>query len=154
MKIKIFLISVINLLIIIGAFGLYQAAALHKADADKIVSLEKKIEQLQSGKGSKAKKAKGGKSVGSTYKDGSYEGSAKGFGGNVIVKVTVKNDKIEKIDLVDASKEDGSYLASAKGVIKSILDKQSTDVDTVSGATFTSTGIINAVISALEKAAK
>ncbi len=151
MKIKIFLISVINLLIIIGAFGLYQAAALHKADADKIVSLEKKIEQLQSGKGSKAK---GGKSVGSTYKDGSYEGSAKGFGGNVVVKVTVKNDKIEKIDLVDASKEDGSYLASAKGVIKSILDKQSTDVDTVSGATFTSTGIINAVISALEKAAK
>lgn len=151
MKIKIFLISVINLLIIIGAFGLYQAAALHKADADKIVSLEKKIEQLQSVKGSKAK---GGKSVGSTYKDGSYEGSAKGFGGNVVVKVTVKNDKIEKIDLVDASKEDGSYLASAKGVIKSILDKQSTDVDTVSGATFTSTGIINAVISALEKAAK
>ncbi len=151
MKIKIFLISVINLLIIIGAFGLYQAAALHKADADKIVSLEKKIEQLQSGKSSKAK---GGKSGGSTYKDGSYEGSAKGFGGNVVVKVTVKNDKIEKIDLVDASKEDGSYLASAKGVIKSILDKQSTDVDTVSGATFTSTGIINAVISALEKAAK
>ena len=151
MKIKIFLISVINLLIIIGAFGLYQAAALHKADADKIVSLEKKIEQLQSGKGSKAK---GGKSGGSTYKDGSYEGSAKGFGGNVVVKVTVKNDEIEKIDLVDASKEDGSYLASAKGVIKSILDKQSTDVDTVSGATFTSTGIINAVISALEKAAK
>ena len=151
MKIKIFLISVINLLIIIGAFGLYQAAALHKADADKIVSLEKKIEQLQSGKGSKAK---GGKAGGSTYKDGSYEGSAKGFGGNVVVKVTVKNDKIEKIDLVDASKEDGSYLASAKGVIKSILDKQSTDVDTVSGATFTSTGIINAVISALEKAAK
>lgn len=151
MKIKIFLISVINLLIIIGAFGLYQAAALHKADADKIVSLEKKIEQLQSGKGSKAK---GGKSGGSTYKDGNYEGSAKGFGGNVVVKVTVKNDKIEKIDLVDASKEDGSYLASAKGVIKSILDKQSTDVDTVSGATFTSTGIINAVISALEKAAK
>ena len=138
-------------MIIIGAFGLYQAAALHKADADKIVSLEKKIEQLQSGKGSKAK---GGKSGGSTYKDGSYEGSAKGFGGNVVVKVTVKNDKIEKIDLVDASKEDGSYLASAKGVIKSILDKQSTDVDTVSGATFTSTGIINAVISALEKAAK
>ena len=86
MKIKIFLISVINLLIIIGAFGLYQAAALHKADADKIVSLEKKIEQLQSGKGSKAK---GGKSGGSTYKDGSYEGSAKGFGGNVVVKVTV-----------------------------------------------------------------
>ena len=151
MKIKIFLISVINLLIIIGAFGLYQAAALHKADADKIVSLEKKIEQIQSGKGSKAK---GGKSGGSTYKDGSYEGSAKGFGGNVVVKVTVKNDKIEKIDLVDASKEDGSYLASAKGGIKSILDKQSTDVDTVSGATFTSTGIINAVISALEKAAK
>ena len=151
MKIKIFLISVINLLIIIGSFGLYQAAALHKADADKIVSLEKKIEQLKSGKGSKAK---GGKSGGSTYKDGSYEGSAKGFGGNVVVKVTVKNDKIEKIDLVDASKEDGSYLASAKGVIKSILDKQSTDVDTVCGATFTSTGIINAVISALEKAAK
>ncbi|MDY2960603.1 MAG: FMN-binding protein [Hornefia sp.] len=151
MKTKIFLISMINLLIIIGAVGLYQAAAVHKADAEKIVALEKKIEKLKSGTGSKAD---GGGSKGSAYKDGSYEGSAKGFGGNIVVRVTVKNDKIEKIDLVDASKEDGSYLASAKGVINSILDKQSTDVDTVSGATFTSTGIINAVISALEKAAK
>ena len=69
-----------------------------------------------------------------------------------MVKVTVKGDKIKSIDIVNASGEDASYLTSAKSVIGEMLQNQTTDVDTVSGATFSSSGIINAVIAALEKA--
>ena len=42
----------------------------------------------------------------------------------------------------------------AKDIIPEIIDNQSTDVDTISGATFSSTGIRNAVTQALEKAEK
>ena len=48
--------------------------------------------------------------------------------------------------------EDSAYLSQGQGVISTILAAQSTDVDTISGATFSSTGIINAVNDALGKA--
>ena len=54
--------------------------------------------------------------------------------------------------MTGAPGEDSAYLSQAEGVISSIISAQSTDVDTVSGATFSSTGIINAVVDALGKA--
>ena len=86
------------------------------------------------------------------YKDGTYTGSAAGFGGNIGVSVTVKNGKITAVNVTSASGETASYLSSAKGVISKILSKQSPNVDTVSGATYSSNGIINAVKNALGKA--
>ena len=53
-----------------------------------------------------------------------------------------------------ADGEDGSYLTMAKDIIPKILDAQSAEVDTISGATFSSTGIKNATKQALEKAVK
>ena len=83
------------------------------------------------------------------YKDGTYTGSAQGFGG---VQVTLANDEITDIQVTSAPGEDSAYLSQGEGVISSIISAQSTDVDTVSGATFSSTGIINAVVDALGKA--
>ena len=82
------------------------------------------------------------------YKDGTYTGSAQGFGG----AVTLANDEITDIQVTSAPGEDSAYLSQGEGVISSIISAQSTDVDTVSGATFSSTGIINAVVDALGKA--
>lgn len=144
MKSKIFLIAMINVMIIVGALGVYQAIAIHRQDTEKIAKLQKTVKELQNGGGTSG--------TSSAYKDGAYQGSAKGFGGNITVKVTVKGDKIKSIDIVNASGEDASYLTSAKSVIGEMLQNQTTDVDTVSGATFSSSGIINAVIAALEKA--
>ena len=79
------------------------------------------------------------------YKDGTYTGSAEGFGGNVDVKVTIEAGKISSVDITAAEKEDG---------IPSIISAQSADVDTVSGATFSSTAIRNATKQALDKAVK
>ena len=86
------------------------------------------------------------------YKDGTYTGSAQGFGGAIEVQVTLKDDEITDIQVTSAPGEDSAYLSQGEGVISAIISAQSTDVDTVSGATFSSTGIINAVIDAIGKA--
>ena len=88
----------------------------------------------------------------SSYTDGTYEGEGTGFGGPVDVKVTIKNGQIQNIEIVSAESEDGTYLETAKGVIPKILDAQTADVDVMSGATFSSTGIKEAVADALKKA--
>ena len=86
------------------------------------------------------------------YKNGTYTGDGQGFGGNIQVQVTLENDTITDIQVVSAPGEDSAYLSQGQGVISTILASQSTDVDTISGATFSSTGIINAVNDALGKA--
>lgn len=87
------------------------------------------------------------------YTDGTYTGTAPGFGGDVTVSVTIEDGKMAAIDIVSAAGETPSYLSRAKGVISAMLEAQSPNVDVVSGATFTSNGIINAVKNALIKAA-
>ena len=86
------------------------------------------------------------------YKDGTYQGEAEGFGGSIQVEVTVEDGKITDIRIVSAQKEDSAYLSMAEDVIPKIIEAQSAEVDTVSGATFSSTGIKNATQQALEKA--
>ena len=86
------------------------------------------------------------------YKDGTYTGDGQGFGGNIQVQITITDDTLTDIQVVSAEKEDSAYLSQGKAVIDRILEAQSTDVDTVSGATFSSTGILMAVEDALGKA--
>lgn len=88
----------------------------------------------------------------SAYSDGMYEGEAQGFGGPIKVSVTIENGEITSIDVLSHDDEDAAYYDSAVAVIDEMLDAQSTDVDVVSGATFSSNGIIGAVEEALGKA--
>lgn len=90
----------------------------------------------------------------SEYEDGVYYGTGTGFGGEVKVKVTIADGKITEITIESASGEDGSYLAKAKTLIEKVIEKQSPNVDTVSGATYTSNGIISAIQNALSQAKK
>lgn len=88
----------------------------------------------------------------STYKDGTYYGTGKGFAGTMKVKVDISGGKIASISIV-STKDGDSYVKSASSLLDTIVEKQSTNVDTVSGATFSSRGIIAAVRSALSQAA-
>lgn len=88
----------------------------------------------------------------SIYLDGIYTAEAIGFEGKITVQVTVAEDKITDITILSAEDEE-EYLSRAKQVIPVILEGQSPNVDTVSGATYSSTGILNAVKLALAKAA-
>lgn len=89
----------------------------------------------------------------SSYKDGTYYGTGSGFAGNLKVEVVISGGKISSIQIVETN--DGSeYIQKASGVISQILNAQSTNnIDTVSGATFSSNGIIKAVRNALSQAA-
>ena len=125
------------------------------------INIPKFIKNIERGEILEAAKSSGklgseGNSAGAggTYKDGTYTGSAQGFGGDIKVKVTVSGQKISAIDITEASGEDEAYLSMAKDIINTMLDKQTADVDTVSGATYSSTGIKNAVTQALEGAAE
>ena len=88
---------------------------------------------------------------GGNYTDGTYQGTATGFGGDITVEVTIADSKITDVEILSAEKEDSAYLTMAKDIIPEIIDAQSADVDTISGATFSSTGIKNATAQALEK---
>ena len=88
----------------------------------------------------------------SAYKDGTYYGTGKGFAGTMKVKVDISGGKIVSISIVSTKDGDG-YVKSASSLLDTIVEKQSTNVDTVSGATFSSRGIIAAVRSALSQAA-
>lgn len=87
-----------------------------------------------------------------SYIDGIYYGIGTGFGGPLKVKVEISGGKITSIQIVENS-DGSSYISKASAVISSILSKQSTNVDTVSGATYSSVGIIQAVRNALSQAA-
>lgn len=88
----------------------------------------------------------------SAYKDGTYYGTGKGFAGTMKVKVDISGGKIASISIV-STKDGDNYVKSASSLLDTIVEKQSTNVDTVSGATFSSRGIIAAVRSALSQAA-
>ena len=87
----------------------------------------------------------------SIYLDGIYTAEAMGFEGQITVQVTVAEDKITNITILSAEDEE-EYLSRAKQVIPAILEGQSPNVDAVSGATYSSTGILNAVKLVLAKA--
>lgn len=86
------------------------------------------------------------------YKDGTYTGEAQGFGGPISMEVIVESGVITEVNILSADNEDGAYLEMAKDIIPTILEEQTWDVDTISGATFSSTGIKEAVEQALEEA--
>ena len=122
------------------------AKAQEEARAAADSSSQKTDTDNETGSGDAAASGEG------VYKDGTYTGEAQGFGGTIQVQVTLSGDEITDIQVTSAPGEDAAYLSQGEGVISSIISVQSTDVDTVSGATFSSTGIINAVVDALGKA--
>lgn len=85
------------------------------------------------------------------YRDGTYTGTGTGFSGPITVQVVIEGGKIKGITVV-SSTDDSPYLQNASALLKQIIALQSTNVDTVSGATYSSVGLISAVRDALQKA--
>ncbi len=85
-------------------------------------------------------------------KEGTYSARARGMAGFVGVTLTVADNKISTVDL-DLSTETPQYGQKAEKTLKQeILDKQSADIDAVTGATFTSNGVKEATSEALKQA--
>ncbi len=122
----------LNLVLIVGVCFVYHNIATIRAEK------EAKIAAENSGSG--------------LWKDGTYEGSGQGFGGQIVVSVTIKNGSIDDIQIKEAKKEDSAYFDNAKKIIDTMKQKQTADVDVASGATYSSKGIIAAVQNALKEA--
>lgn len=84
--------------------------------------------------------------------DGTYEGTAQGYGGPVTVAVSLENGYITSLDLVNAKDEDEAWLNMASALLDTIPAEQSCGVDVVSDATYSSAGIINATRNAIKSA--
>ncbi len=87
------------------------------------------------------------------YADGVYTAKSYGYRSYITVQVTIKGGKISSIKVLSES-EDRPYFTNAKAVLKRVIAKQGTNVDTVSGATYSSKGILAAVKKCLIKASK
>jgi len=88
------------------------------------------------------------------YKDGTYSGTAQGYGGPVTTQITVEGGDIVGIEITSADHEDAAWYNMCLGILDDILEAQGADVDTVSGATLTSKGIIGSAKEALSQAVK
>ncbi len=141
-----FWVRLVSMLAIVGVLLGYNSVLDVRAKEDEIARLSAQV----SGNG----QSDSGNGGSTNYKDGTYTGEADGFGGTIQVEVKIEKSKIAEINVISAEKEDGAYLSMAKDMIPKIIDAQSADIDTISGATFSSTGIKNASEQALEKAVK
>lgn len=92
--------------------------------------------------------------AGEKYNEGTFTGTAKGYRSDVSVAVTIKNDKIVNIDILSHNESRGYYEEPIASIPSLIIESQSTDVDSITGSTFTSDAIKNAVEGALQKAEK
>ena len=141
-----FWVRLVSMLAIVGVLLGYNSVLDVRAKEDEIARLSAQVA------GNVQSDSENGGST--NYKDGTYTGEADGFGGTIQVEVKIEKSKIAEINVISAEKEDGAYLSMAKDMIPKIIDAQSADIDTISGATFSSTGIKNASEQALEKAVK
>ncbi len=85
------------------------------------------------------------------YKDGEYFGTAMGYVDDITVKVIVENHEIKKV-VITEEQEDLEYIEIAEDIVYDIAEQNTPNVDTISGATTSCEGIINAVKNALEQA--
>lgn len=147
---------VVNVCLIAGLLFVYQqAAAERKQNTEMYQKQKEQVEAL-----AKSYQKQEAKEVASasaaeeteTYKDGTYEGTGNGYGGKISVKVAIKDGRIKDVQIISAKGEDSAYLSQASKLLDQIVKEQSTDLDAVSGATYSSNGILDAADDALEGA--
>lgn len=95
-----------------------------------------------------------GSSAGGGYTAGKYTGSADGKNGPVTVEVELTADSIKSVTVTEHQETEGLSDPAIEQIPKAIVDKQSTDVDAVSGATVTSEAIKAAAKAAIDSSKK
>lgn len=154
MKYKNFLIRLISLLLVVGSLWYYNAAAWKRQEI--VEAHEQKIAEAEAYNESVMALEQGNSQEdganGAAYQDGTYEGTGIGFGGEVSVSVTIMDGKIANVEILAADDEDPAYFDMAKVLTDTIVKEQNAQLDVISGATFSSNGILEAAQDALSKA--
>lgn len=87
-----------------------------------------------------------------SFKAGTYSATGKGNNGDIKIEVTVSDSKIESINVTESSETPGLGDVALDSMIESILSTQSLGIDTVTGATNSSNGLIEALEACLTEA--
>ena len=87
-----------------------------------------------------------------TAKSGKYEGVGQGLNGDVKVEITYEDGKIKDVEIVEHKESEGIADPALEQIPEKIVEEQNINIDTISGATYTSKAIIDAVKAALESA--
>lgn len=133
-----FIFKAVNACAIAGVVLAFNTWAVQTAQADAAAKQEAQAA------------ARNGAERGPYATDGTFTGSAQGYGGTVTSRVTIENGYIARVEVTDHAGETPAYFNQAERLCDDIVDAQTTDVDTVSGATFSSAGILNSATQALE----
>lgn len=149
MKYMNFISKLLCLVMVLGVLGYYQSIAAVRAE--QVAANEAAIEAVEA---HNAEIQRQQNELAEVYVAGTYEGSGMGFGGEITVSVTVSATEITAIEVTNHDGEDPAYYDLAVSVTDEVLKKQKTDVDTVSGATFSSAGLLEAISDAVGKAVK
>ena len=134
---RVFWTKLVGVAIVVVLLFVYQSQA-HSLSKERQLLTEKEQEITEEQK----------KTEEPQFKDGVYSGTGTGYSGELSVEVTVNSGKITDIEITKTS-DDKAYLEKAMNLVDEIIDKQSTDLDAVSGATYSSDGILEAVENAL-----
>lgn len=138
---RTFFLKTVNLLLVCGILAIYQQYAVTRAA--EIAAYEKEVKLAQDFSEEEAK---------SIYKDGVYQGSGMGFGGEILIQITISEGEIIAAEILSAENETPEYLKEAEKILTDVVSRQTGEVDTVSGATLSSNGILEGVRAALSQA--
>ena len=139
---RVFWVKLIGLIIVCLVLFTYQTQAHNLARISKALD-EKEQTTIEDQNQSKTDA--------SQYKDGKFTGKGTGFSGEMTVEVTIEGGSIKDIEIVETG-DDKSYLERAMKLLDEIKESQTTEgIDTISGATYSSNGILEAVSNALSE---
>ena len=140
--------SLLVVLLMLGSFSLSYGTAKHVTVEEQTeVRSEMKTEEKEVSSESDDKTEPA-----SEYADGTWEGEGMGLNGPVRAAVTLEDGRITEIKILERTDDDPYFTDARVELVPKILEQQSADVDTVSGATFSSEGILEAVEEALKLA--
>lgn len=147
-------IRIFNIACIVAVLATYNSVTAQRVQADQEAKAAADAENDRIRAANAALHAQMAAEAARIYEDGIFEAEAAGYGGMIRVSVEIEDDEILDIQILSAEKEDLAYMEMAKGIIPKMISDQTADIDTVSGSTFSSAGIKNAVAKALEEAKK
>jgi len=85
-----------------------------------------------------------------SVEDGVYHGSAEGTRGTLTVEVEISEGRLERIEVIEQNETDAYFVESYPLIPEKIVEEQSLNVDTQTGATLSAERIIFAVENALK----
>ena len=140
---RVWRVKLISAVCVVAAVCAYASWAANAASADEAVRAQMKADE-EAARATSSER-------GPYATDGVFTGTAQGYGGAVTTQVTVENGYITAVEVVEHSGETEAYFSQAEPLTEAVVEAQTTAVDTVSGATFSSAGILNGATEALQQ---